>query len=183
MLPGFNLTDEAAHGEPPGDAVAVSRDRFRAPRASWSKALLAGDWDTSSATSTPSDMPVASAISRPTVVVAITRVLADAEDPAFADPTKFIGPIYDECAVALAAERGGVVKPDGDHWRRVVASPDPTRAGARRTVARSLARRPPGCVRRRSPAARLGRRWRPCADSSRPRAGAPRPYSSKRFRV
>jgi carbamate kinase len=59
-------------------------------------------------------------------VTVITRVLVDADDPAFGDPTKFIGPVYDEQrAAALAAERGWVVKPDGDSWRRVVASPDP----------------------------------------------------------
>jgi carbamate kinase len=56
----------------------------------------------------------------------ITRVLVDADDPAFGAPTKFIGPVYDERrAQALAAERGWVVKPDGDLWRRVVPSPDP----------------------------------------------------------
>jgi carbamate kinase len=59
-------------------------------------------------------------------VTVITRVLADAEGPAFGNPTKFIGPVYDEQrAHLLAAERGWVVKPDGDDWRRVVPSPDP----------------------------------------------------------
>jgi carbamate kinase len=49
-------------------------------------------------------------------------------DPAFADPTKFVGPVYDEpTAHALAAEHGWVVKPDGKHWRRVVPSPRPVR--------------------------------------------------------
>ena len=53
-------------------------------------------------------------------------MLVDADDPAFDEPTKFIGPVYEEQrAHALAAERGWVVKPDGEHWRRVVASPDP----------------------------------------------------------
>jgi carbamate kinase len=60
-------------------------------------------------------------------VAVITRVLVDPGDPAFADPAKFIGPTYDEHeARALAAERGWVVKADGDRWRRVVASPEPT---------------------------------------------------------
>ena len=37
-------------------------------------------------------------------------------------------PIYDEAqAKALATEKGWVVKPDGDHWRRVVPSPRPLR--------------------------------------------------------
>jgi len=53
-------------------------------------------------------------------------VLVDAEDPAFGVPTKFIGPVCDkQRAHSLAAERGWVVKPDGDYWRRVVPSPDP----------------------------------------------------------
>ena len=55
-------------------------------------------------------------------------VEVDPDDPAFADPTKFVGPIYDEAtANALAADKGWVVKPDGQHWRRVVPSPRPQR--------------------------------------------------------
>jgi carbamate kinase len=58
----------------------------------------------------------------------LTMVEVDPADPAFADPTKFVGPVYDEAqAKALAAEKSWVVKPDGDHWRRVVPSPRPTR--------------------------------------------------------
>jgi carbamate kinase len=50
------------------------------------------------------------------------------DDPAFADPTKFIGPVYErEEAERLAAEKGWVVKADGNKWRRVVASPEPVR--------------------------------------------------------
>ena len=49
-------------------------------------------------------------------------------DPAFDDPTKFVGPIYDDAeATALAAEKGWVFKRDGDRMRRVVASPAPKR--------------------------------------------------------
>jgi carbamate kinase len=56
-------------------------------------------------------------------VTVITRVLVGAEDPAFGDPTKFIGPVHDrQRADALVAGRGWVVKPDGDYWRRVVPS-------------------------------------------------------------
>ncbi|HJT64627.1 MAG TPA: carbamate kinase, partial [Candidatus Limnocylindria bacterium] len=52
----------------------------------------------------------------------------DPDDPAFKDPTKFVGPIYDEAtAKALAADKGWSVKPDGPHWRRVVPSPRPLR--------------------------------------------------------
>jgi carbamate kinase len=57
-------------------------------------------------------------------LVTMTRVSLD--DPAFADPTKFVGPVYDaDQARALAAERGWSVRQDGDAWRRVVASPEP----------------------------------------------------------
>ena len=58
----------------------------------------------------------------------LTMVEVDPDDPAFADPTKFVGPIYDEAtAKALAADKGWVVKPDGPNWRRVVPSPRPQR--------------------------------------------------------
>ena len=56
----------------------------------------------------------------------LTQSVVDAADPAFKQPTKPIGPIYDEPkAKALAKERGWSVAPDGMHWRRVVASPKP----------------------------------------------------------
>ena len=58
----------------------------------------------------------------------LTMVEVDADDPAFADPTKFVGPIYDDAeAEALAAEKGWVFKRDGDRLRRVVPSPAPKR--------------------------------------------------------
>jgi len=72
------------------------------------------------------ELALDNAIHHQDTVTVITRVLVDAADPAFADPTKFIGPVYDEArARALAQERGWVVRPDGDRWRRVVPSPDP----------------------------------------------------------
>jgi len=58
----------------------------------------------------------------------LTMVEVDPEDPAFADPTKFVGPVYEKSAAdELAAAKGWVVKPDGDAWRRVVPSPEPQR--------------------------------------------------------
>jgi carbamate kinase len=58
----------------------------------------------------------------------LTMVEVDTDDPAFADPTKFVGPIYaDDAAEALAAEKGWIFKRDGDHLRRVVPSPAPKR--------------------------------------------------------
>src|SRR6201994_687064 len=58
----------------------------------------------------------------------LTMVEVDPKDPAFADPTKFIGPGYSGPeAWKLEAEKGWAVRPDGDKWRRVVASPLPRR--------------------------------------------------------
>jgi carbamate kinase len=56
----------------------------------------------------------------------LTMVEVDPSDPGFANPTKFIGPVYSaEDAERLKAEKRWVMKPDGDKWRRVVASPRP----------------------------------------------------------
>jgi len=58
----------------------------------------------------------------------LTMVEVDPDDPAFKNPTKFVGPVYDKTeADRLAQEKGWVVKPDGDKWRRVVPSPLPKR--------------------------------------------------------
>jgi len=60
------------------------------------------------------------------VVSLLTQTVVDALDPAFRTPTKPIGPLYSEDeARRLATERGWDVRPDNDHWRRVVASPVP----------------------------------------------------------
>ncbi len=58
----------------------------------------------------------------------LTMIEVDAQDPAFRDPTKFVGPVYgDEEAEALAAAKGWTFKRDGDRLRRVVPSPEPRR--------------------------------------------------------
>ena len=58
----------------------------------------------------------------------LTMTEVDANDPAFQNPTKFVGPCYSkEAADRLAADKGWVVKADGSSWRRVVASPEPKR--------------------------------------------------------
>jgi carbamate kinase len=58
----------------------------------------------------------------------LTMIEVDRADPAFSNPTKPIGPVYTEAeAKALAAEKGWTVKPDGEHFRRVVPSPLPKR--------------------------------------------------------
>ncbi|TXL57510.1 carbamate kinase [Aeromicrobium terrae] len=62
------------------------------------------------------------------LVTLVTRTIVDREDPAFANPEKFVGPVYDEHqAKRLAAEHGWAVKPDGNAYRRVVPSPRPLR--------------------------------------------------------
>lgn len=61
-------------------------------------------------------------------VTVLTRTLVDADDPAFEHPTKPVGHVMDEGAARdLADRQGWSVAPDGDHWRRVVASPEPRR--------------------------------------------------------
>jgi carbamate kinase len=58
----------------------------------------------------------------------LTQVEVDANDPAFRNPTKPIGPVYSrEDAEKLAKEKGWAIAPDGDKFRRVVASPRPKR--------------------------------------------------------
>jgi carbamate kinase len=56
----------------------------------------------------------------------ICRTIVKADDPAFANPAKFVGPVYDETSARrLAAERSWDVRQDGQAWRRVVPSPEP----------------------------------------------------------
>jgi carbamate kinase len=72
------------------------------------------------------DQELVNALDGRSVATLLTQVIVDVEDPAFADPTKFIGPVYDRAtAESLAAERNWQVKADGPHWRRVVPSPEP----------------------------------------------------------
>jgi carbamate kinase len=63
------------------------------------------------------------------VVSIITQVVVDENDPAFKNPTKPIGPFYnEEQAAIISREKGYIVKEDaGRGWRRVVASPLPKR--------------------------------------------------------
>ncbi|HEX2313079.1 MAG TPA: carbamate kinase [Thermomonospora sp.] len=69
------------------------------------------------------------------VVSLVTQTLVSAVDPAFADPTKFVGQVYEqEEAEKLAAEHGWTVRPDGRYWRRVVPSPQPQRVVETRLI-------------------------------------------------
>jgi len=60
-------------------------------------------------------------------VTVVTQVLVDKKDPAFQNPTKPIGPFYDEeKAERYRKERGWNIKEDsGRGWRRAVPSPVP----------------------------------------------------------
>jgi carbamate kinase len=61
-------------------------------------------------------------------VAVLTRVVVEADDPAFSTPSKFIGPVYTQTeAKALAQQHEWTIKPDGERWRRVVPSPEPQR--------------------------------------------------------
>lgn len=63
----------------------------------------------------------------PHVACMLMMVEVDPKDPAFDDPTKFVGPFYEESEVErLRRDRGWIVKKDADRgWRRVVPSPLP----------------------------------------------------------
>lgn len=62
------------------------------------------------------------------VATLLTRVEVDRADPAFAHPSKPIGPVYTRAqAEAQAALHGWTVGADGDGFRRLVASPRPLR--------------------------------------------------------
>jgi len=65
----------------------------------------------------------------------VNQTLVMAHDPAFDNPTKFVGEVYDEAtAKSKADEMGWVVKQDGPKWRRVVASPVPQRVVETRII-------------------------------------------------
>jgi len=58
----------------------------------------------------------------------LTMVEVDSNDPAFREPTKFVGPVYTQQeADRLSQEKDWTFKADGDAWRRVVPSPEPRR--------------------------------------------------------
>ena len=77
-------------------------------------------------------------VAQPAVCV-ISQTVVDPSDPAFGNPTKFIGASYGKSdAQALAARLGWTIAADGSRWRRVVASPRPQGLAEIGTV-RSLA--------------------------------------------
>jgi carbamate kinase len=69
------------------------------------------------------------------VVALVTQTVVDADDPAFATPTKFIGPGYShEQADEAATRYGWAMAVDGDRWRQVVPSPEPLRIIEQETI-------------------------------------------------
>jgi len=77
------------------------------------------------------------------VVTVLTQVVVDPNDPAFRDPTKPIGPFYDEEEAKRASEeRGFFIKEVGGlgakRFRRVVPSPEPKRVVERDAVRKLL---------------------------------------------
>jgi carbamate kinase len=65
-------------------------------------------------------------ISKP-VISLVTQVVVSENDPAFKNPTKFVGPFFKKDEIEeLQSERGWEIREDsGRGWRRVVPSPKP----------------------------------------------------------
>ncbi|WP_299020159.1 carbamate kinase [uncultured Photobacterium sp.] len=60
------------------------------------------------------------------IATLVTQTEVSKEDPAFTNPTKFVGPVYtEERAKEIMAEGDKVFKADGEYFRRVVPSPMP----------------------------------------------------------
>src|SRR4051794_16436389 len=74
----------------------------------------------------------------------LTMTEVDPGDPAFENPTKFVGPVYPEdVAEKIAEVHGWVFRQDGNMWRGVVPSPQPKRIVEIRRVEWLLSN---GCV-------------------------------------
>jgi len=78
---------------------------------------------------------------RAQVATFLTECVVDERDPAFAAPSKPVGPFYPEArARELAIEQGLVMREDaGRGWRRVVPSPRPVEIVQRPAIADALA--------------------------------------------
>ncbi|PIE54316.1 MAG: carbamate kinase [Dethiosulfovibrio peptidovorans] len=66
----------------------------------------------------------------------VTQVEVSADDPAFVNPTKPVGPFYDEATAKARIESSGEswIEDAGRGWRRVVPSPKPINIVERRAV-------------------------------------------------
>lgn len=69
------------------------------------------------------------------VATLLTQTVVDGSDPAFASPSRPVGPVYsDEEARLLEKERGWVLGPHDGGWRRLVPAPEPVAVVEQRTV-------------------------------------------------
>jgi carbamate kinase len=76
----------------------------------------------------PLELELRNALPGRAVATLLTQVEVDPGDPAFAAPSKPIGPVYERAqGERLAAARGWRLAPDGAGVRRVVPSPEPRR--------------------------------------------------------
>lgn len=74
------------------------------------------------------EQALASAMPERRVATLLPQVEVDADDPAFAAPSKPVGPPYSaSCLGRVQYPAGWQFARDGEHWRRVVASPRPLR--------------------------------------------------------
>jgi carbamate kinase len=73
------------------------------------------------------EQELANALGHARVATLLTRTVVCADDPAFLKPTKCIGPLFPQAeAESLATRRGWRIAREGQGWRRVVASPEPS---------------------------------------------------------
>lgn len=73
------------------------------------------------------------------MVTILTTTVVNGDDPAFGRPTKFVGPVYEQAeAEALATKYGWTIAQDGQHWRRVVPSPEPVQIRQSESIDRIL---------------------------------------------
>ncbi|MFI0353264.1 carbamate kinase [Actinomadura sp. 9N407] len=71
------------------------------------------------------------------IVAVLTETVVDPRDPAFGDPTKFVGRTYSASeAERMRAEHGWTMRQDGTTRRRVVPSPEPRDIVELPTIAR-----------------------------------------------
>ncbi|MFV2008139.1 MAG: carbamate kinase, partial [Longimicrobiales bacterium] len=69
------------------------------------------------------------------IATLLTQVEVHSDDPAFHNPTKPIGPVLTKGeAEQLSKRHGWSFAPDGDHYRRVVPSPNPVRVLQSETI-------------------------------------------------
>jgi carbamate kinase len=61
-----------------------------------------------------------------TIASLVCQTVVANDDPAFENPTKYVGPVYSYAAArSLMADTNWTMRRDGELWRRVVASPEP----------------------------------------------------------